>query len=98
MNRQDTTAFLLQIERDAFALLTQDLHGEDTRAMIGKFITEQPPEVRATYVATLIHELATGFASALELLHGSREQALKVTQATALRFESVAPDLRPEDI
>jgi hypothetical protein len=89
---------LLQIQRDAFALLTVDLHGQDTRQMIGQFITDQPAELRATYVATLIHELTTGFASALELLHGSREAALKVTQATALRFESVAPDLRPEDI
>ncbi|MGM7777909.1 hypothetical protein ACSVHC_18085 [Arthrobacter sp. KNU-44] len=98
MTPSETKTFLLQIQRDAFALLTQDLNGMDTRHAIGRLLTEQPAELRATYAATLVHELTTGFGSALVLLHGSREQALAATQATALRFEKIAPDLRAEDI
>lgn len=93
MNADPTKDFLLGIQRDAFSILTMDLHGMDTRAMVMELLAAQPEAMRAPYIANLIRELTTGMGSALVLLHGSQQAAIQATQAMALKFETIAPHL-----
>lgn len=91
MNTNDEEAnWLIAIDRDVFALITQQIQtGQDPYQTIQQLVMEQPEMLRCGYAMELARRLARNTANLLLDMHGGQAEAGAAVAAAALNYEQV---------
>jgi len=86
-------AYLLDIARDTYGLLTLALQDQDTRQHMLDLVAAQPESRRADYITRVTRDLATITASVMIKAHGGTEAAQQAHREAILALETLAPHL-----
>lgn len=88
MSNYDDAQWLIQIDRDVFAVATQQVTtGGDPWNMIHQLVQDQPEELQLHYTMELCRRLARNLGNLMADMHGGQDAARAAITASAVHYE-----------